>query len=79
MTKALKMINICMYIVLGKGQWETGYFKMFQGRRDTCLPFGNDFFLWESDLLSSGKRDMRIGTRYPLGFGPLIFWDTSSS
>ena len=50
--KAIKMMNICIYIVWEKGQWETGHFKMFQGRRDTLysgkldiLPSGNDFFL----------------------------------
>ena len=38
--------------------------------------------LWKMDHLSSGirtssgKRDMGNGTRYPLGFGPLILWKT---
>ena len=64
------MINICIYIVWEKGQWETGHFKIFQGRRDTLfsvkrdiLPSGNDFILWKSDHLSSGHQ-----TTYPLGF-----------
>ena len=78
MTKALEMINICIYIVWEKGQWETGRFKMFQGRRDTLffckrdiLSPGNDFFLWESDHSSSGNR-----TTHPLGIGPLILWES---
>ena len=59
------MINICIYIVWEKGQWETGHFKIFQGRRDTLfsvkrdiLPSGNDFILWKSDHLSSWIRDI---------------------
>ena len=61
MTKALEMINICIYSVREKGQWETGHFKMFQERKDTFL---------------SGKRDIGNGTHYTLGFGPLILWES---
>ena len=99
MTKALKMINMYIYIGWEKGQWETGHLKNFHGRRYTLfsrkwdiLFSGNDCFLWELDHLSSGNRttyplgfrtssgklDMRNGTRYSLGFGPLILWKTSS-
>ena len=71
--------NICIYIVWEKVQWETGHFKMFQGRRDTLfsgkrdiLPSGNDFFfLWESDHLSSGNQ-----TTYTLGFWTSSSWET---
>ena len=78
MTKALKIVNIYIYIVWEKGQWEMGHFKMFQGRRDTLfsgkrevLPSGTNFILWELDHLSSVNR-----TTYPLGIGPLILWDS---
>ena len=70
------------YILYGLGKGTMGN---FQGRRNTLLsekrdnlPSGNDFILWEADHLSSGKRDMGNRTRYPLGFGPLILWETSS-
>ena len=72
------MINTFIYIVWEKGQWVTGHFKMFQGRRDTLffgkrdiLPSENDFFIWKSAHLSSGNR-----TTYPLGIGPLILWES---
>ena len=68
MTKALKMINIHIYMVWERGQWETGNFKMFQWGRDTLvhgkrdiIPSGNDFILWERF--------------YPLGIRPLILWE----
>ena len=96
MTKALEMINICIFIVWEKGQLETGHFKVFQGRRDTLfsgkrdiLSSGNDFFLWESDHLSSGIRDIlwetgngKRDTLYPFdlvhlssGKYPLGIWE----
>ena len=53
-----------MYIVLEKGQWETGHFTMFQGRRDTLLS-------GKQEILPSGNR-----TTDPLGIGPLFIWDS---
>ena len=60
MTKALKLINICIFIVWEKGQWKTG---QFQGRRDTL-------FSGKRDILPSGNNF------FPLGIGPLILWKT---
>ena len=57
--------------------WEKGHF--FSGNRD-ILPSGNHFFLWESDHFFSEIRDILWetghGTRYPIGFGPLILWES---
>ena len=78
---------------LGKGTMGTGTFQnCFRGEGTLILwetghsiLHGNDFFLWESDHLSSWIRDILWvtghgnGTRYPLGFGPIILWETSSS
>ena len=71
MTMALKMINICIYMVWKKGQWETGHFKMFQGRRDTSI--GKGTFCRLGTIFSSENR-----ATYPLGIGPLILWELSS-
>ena len=68
------MLNICIYIIWEKGQWETrhlgiGHSMLWEkGHFIPCkwdiLPSGNDLFFWELDHLSSGNR-----TNYPLGFG----------
>ena len=66
------MINICIYLVFEKGQWEMGHFKMFQGE-GTLYSLGNGTFYPLGTILSSGNR-----TTYPLGIGPLILWERSS-
>ena len=72
MAKALKMMNICIYTVEEKGQWETGHFKMFHGE-GTLFSLKNETLYPLGAILSSGNR-----TTYPLGFGSLILWEASS-
>ena len=76
------------FIILHFILWETGH-STFCER--SSLGIGQ-LILFEPDHLSSGnwttyppgfetssgKRDMGNETRYPLGFGPLILWETSS-
>ena len=64
---------IRIYIV-----WEKGHFKKFQVWQDnfyylgngTFYPFWYNFFLWDLG------HHLGNGTRHPLGFGPLILWES---
>ena len=53
-------------VILCSGRRDT----LFSGKQD-ILPSGNDFFLWESDHLSSGNRNT-----YTLGTAPFNFWES---
>ena len=89
MTKALEMINICIYLVWEKGQWETGNgtFKNVSGEKGHFILWETGYStLWERFfplgngplILWDSERPLGNGTRYFLGFGPLILWETSS-
>ena len=93
MTKALKMKSIHLYS-LGKGTrgngtfqnvsgetgnfilWEAGHLNLWE-RLDHITSWNRTTFPLGSGT-SSGNRDMGNGTRFPLGFGPLIPWETYS-
>ena len=70
MTKALKIINVCICIVWEKGQWETEFFKRFRGE-GTLYSLGNGTFYPLGTIFSSGN-----WTTYPLGIGSLILWES---
>ena len=78
------LLNMTFFIVkgtMGNGTYinvsgERGHFMLWETGHSTLSE--NDFFLSESDHLSSGNRDMGNGKRYPLGFGPHIPRETSS-
>ena len=75
MTKALKMINICIYIVWEKGHWETGHFQNVSGEKGPLILWDSGHSPWETghgkrDTLSSGIRDILWET------GNAILWES---
>ena len=92
MTNALKIINICIYMVWDNGNgtfenvseeqghfilWETGHSTPWE--RFFTLGIGTPYPLGIGPLiLWDSGHPLGNGTRYPLGFGPLILWETSS-